>query len=382
MHRPAPVGSSVPHDTADELVDAVCDAVRGVTGDVHQVVAAEVQRRVPLAAPHERDHLVALAVARLAGLDVLELLLDEPSVDEVMVNPDGRVWVDRDGALHDAGRLAPEAVEVVIERVLAPTGRRLDRTTPVVDVRLPGGARLCAAVEPVAVGGPCLAIRRHRRATMPLDAFAPPPVARLLAALVVGRCNLLVSGATSSGKTSLVGSLMHHHAAGDRLVVCEDTAELPLDGLHAVRLEARPATADGLPAVELAALVRAALRLRPDRLVVGEFRGTEVLAAVEAMNTGHDGSLSTCHANGPLDALRRVETLLMQAAPAWPLAAIRRQVSRSIDVVVHVARAPDGARRVVHVTEVVEGDGEPAGRPLADGAHVVARPIRLRSVGA
>jgi pilus assembly protein CpaF len=363
-------------ELAAELITEVCAAVAGVAGDARELVAAEVTRRAPLADDAARSRLVALAVARLTGLDVLEQHLLDPEVDEVMVNPDGTVWVDRGGALHGAGRLTPDTLEVVVERVLAPTGRRLDRTTPIVDVRLPGGSRLCAAVEPVAVGGGCVAIRRHRATTFPVAEFVDrPAVADLLSVLVAGRCNILVSGATSSGKTSLVAALLHHGAGHDRLVVCEDTAELPLDGLHTVRLEARPATADGLPGIELAALVRAALRLRPDRLVVGEFRGTEVLAAVEAMNTGHDGSLSTCHANGALDALRRVETLLMQAAPTWPLAAIRRQVTRSIDAVVHIARGADGARRVTEVVEVVEGDGEPDGRDLlgAGGRMPVTR---------
>ena len=203
----------------------------------------------------------------------------------------------------------------------------------------------------------------------------------LLAGVVDARCNVLVSGATSSGKTSLVAALLSQAAPGDRLIVCEDTTELPLGDRHAVRLEARPGGADGLTAIDLAALVRTALRLRPDRLVVGEFRGTEVLAAVQAMNTGHDGSLSTCHANSAIDALRRVETLLLQAAPTWPLTAIRRQVTRSIDVVVHVERRRDGSRRVAEVVEVVEGDGEPVGRVIATADRVVAHLPRARGSG-
>ncbi len=365
--------------TTEQLVDDVCRAVAGVTGEVGAVVTREVARRVPLADDDERATIATLAIARLTGLDVLERHLDDPLVDEVMVNPDGSVWIDRDGSLRRVGGLVGDALEVVIERVLAPTGRRVDRSHPVVDVRLAGGARLCAVVQPVAVGGACLAIRRHRTQPHALESFATPAVSAALVDIVAGRCNVLVSGATSSGKTSLVAALLHRAARDDRLVVCEDTTELPLDGLHTVRLEARPATADGLAGVDLAALVRAALRLRPDRLVVGEFRGPEVMAAVEAMNTGHDGSLSTCHANGPLDALRRVETLLMQAAPAWPLAAIRRQVSRSIDVVVHVGRRRDGTRTVEHVIEVVEGDDEPAGRPLVTDGHVVDAVARVRS---
>jgi pilus assembly protein CpaF len=223
-------------------------------------------------------------------------------------------------------------------------------------------------VDPVAIDGTSVAIRQHRPRPFALEAFNSDPHAlALLDEVVTARCNVLVSGATSSGKTTFVGALLERADPTDRLVVCEDTAELALSGRHAVRLEARAASADGLAAVDLAALVRAALRLRPDRLVVGEFRGVEVLAAIEAMNTGHDGSLSTCHANSAVDALRRVETLLMQAAPAWPLAAIRRQVSRSIDVVIHLERDAGGRRAVAEIVEVEEGDGEPTVRSLATG---------------
>jgi pilus assembly protein CpaF len=369
----------------DAVVADICHDASGMRGDVRDVVGALVDRRAPLAGPAERCRMIELAVARLAGLDVLEHHLHDPDVDEVMVNAGGDVWIDRGGRLVPAGRLPAGAVEVVVERVLAPTGRRVDRTSPIVDVRLPDGSRLCAVVDPVAVGGTALAIRRHRRRTLPITAFTrSADIAALLRQVVAARCNVLVSGATSSGKTSLVGALLAH-ATGDRLVVCEDTAELALDGHHAVRLEARPATADGPVAVDLARLVRTALRLRPDRLVVGEFRGVEVLAAVEAMNTGHDGSLSTCHANGALDALARMETLLMQAAPTWPLPANRRQVTRSLDVVVHVERQHDGSRRVAEVAEVVDVldcDGEPAIAILADGRGVVRSLSRCRGAGA
>jgi pilus assembly protein CpaF len=220
----------------------------------------------------------------------------------------------------------------------------------------------------VAVDGTSVSIRRHRPRRYALTDFVDDcQPGDLLDELVARRCNLLVSGATSSGKTSLLGALLELAGSAERVVVCEDTTELATYGLHCIRLEARRATADGLPAVDMASLVRAALRLRPDRLVVGEFRGAEVLAAVEAMNTGHDGSIATCHANSAVDALRRVETLLMQAAPSWPLVAIRRQVTRSIDAVIHVARQPRGRRRIVEVAEVVESGDEPEVRPLFGG---------------
>ena len=357
---------AVDGDEMAALVAAVCERAAGVRGDVRDVVASQVDRVAPLVSRAVREALIARSVARLDGLDVLELHLRDPEVDEVMVNAGREVWVERGGRMRLAGHLPPGAIDVVLERVLAPTGRRIDRTHPIVDLRLASGARLCAVIDPVAIDGTAVAIRQHRPRPFALEAFTVDRgTVALLDEVVAARCNLLVSGATSSGKTTFVASLLQRADPADRLVLCEDTAELTLGGRHAVRLEARAASADGLEAVDLAALVRAALRLRPDRLVVGEFRGTEVLAAVEAMNTGHDGSLSTCHANSAVDALRRVETLLMQAAPTWPLAAIRRQVSRSIDVVIHLERDATGRRAIAELVEVDEGDGEPSVRTLA-----------------
>ncbi|HWL45051.1 MAG TPA: ATPase, T2SS/T4P/T4SS family [Ilumatobacter sp.] len=369
-------------DPLEALVDAACQAAAGEPGDVRAVAAAQVDRLAPLLASTDRDRAIERVVARLAGLDVLDEYLRDPDVDEVMVNAGRHVWVDRCGVLTHVADLPPGAVDVVLERVLAPLGKRLDRTRPIVDARLPDGARVCAVVAPVAVDGSTMSIRQHRPHYLPLDAFAAAPVARLLRQLVAGRANIVVSGATSAGKTTLLAALAACAPAGDRLVVLEDTTELSLPGRHAVRLEALRPIADTVQPVELADLVRTALRLRPDRLVVGEFRGAEVLAVVQALNTGHDGSLSTCHANSAVDALRRTETLVMQAAPSWPLAAIRRQVTRSLDIVVHVARRPSGERQVVEVAEVVESGDEPAVVQLADGGQVVAEPTRLRAFAA
>lgn len=363
----------------DRLLDDVCARARGIPGDVVTVVTDVVDRLVPLSPPGERAAIIDRAVARLDGLDALDRLVSDTDVDEVMVNRGREVWVDRQGTLTRLDDLHPDTIDVVLERVLAPLGKRLDRTNPIVDARLPDGARLCAVVEPVALDGTTMAIRRHRRRRIAIDEFASPDVVGVLHDLVGRRCNVLVTGATSSGKTTLLAALTDAVPFGERLVVIEDTSELMVDDRHhVVRLEARPAGVDGVDPVGLAQLVRTALRLRPDRLVVGEFRGPEVLAVVEALNTGHDGSLSTCHANGAVDGLRRVETLVMQAAPSWPLAAIRRQVSRSIDVVVHLVRAPSGRRYVREVVEVVEGDGEPRGRPLVESGRRSADLMRSR----
>lgn len=361
-----------------DVVDAVCAAALSRPGDVRTVVADLVDALAPLAGPSEREHLVRRAVARLDGLDVLDGLFEDDEVDEVMVNRGREVWVDRAGRLDRVGELEPGVVDTVLERVLAPLGRRADRRRPVVDARLPDGARLCAVVAPVAVDGTTLSIRRHRSRALSLSAFAGDETVALLHEIVGSRANVLVTGATSTGKTTLLAALVAALPASERLVVMEDTTELDLHDRHVVRLETRPATADGVAPVDAAQLVRASLRLRPDRLIVGEFRGPEAVAIVEALNTGHDGSLSTCHANGPVDGLRRLETLVMQAVPTWPLAAIRRQVSRSIDVVVHLRRDADGRRRVAEVAEVVEGDGEPVVAPLASGDRVTGSLTRGR----
>lgn len=363
----------------DLLVDEVCRRSTDVRGDVAAVVESQVDAVAPLASASERSTIVSRSVARLDGLGVLDEYLRDDTVDEIMVNRGSEVVVERHGRLEQVAELPPGAVDVILERVLAAHGRRLDRTNPIVDARLRDGSRLCAVVAPVAVDGTTVSIRRHRRHAHPLERFTTDEVAGLVRGIVASRANVLVSGATSSGKTTLLAALCRETDDADRLVVIEDTAELDLDDRHSVRLEARHAAADGPASIDPNDLVRTALRLRPDRLVVGEFRGIEVLAAVQALNTGHDGSLSTCHANGPIDGLRRMETLVLQAAPSWPLAAIRRNVTRSLDVVVHVQRRPDGRRLISEVVEVVESSDEPTGRTLARGGAVLGEFTRGRT---
>jgi pilus assembly protein CpaF len=363
----------------ERLVEALCRAAEGDDGDADTVVRTHVRRVAPLASAAETECLVRAAVARLDGLGALDALIHDGLVDEVLVNAGGDIWVESDGALRPAGRIATADLAVVIERILAPLGRRLDRTNPVVDARLPDGSRVCAVVPPVALDGICLSVRRFRERTLAVTAFCDTGVATLLDDLLAGRANVIVSGATSSGKTSLVSTMLGRTISGERIVIIEDTAELLPASVHLVRLEARPATPDGPPAVTLEQLVRTALRLRPDRLVVGEVRGPEVLGLVQALNTGHDGSWSTCHANSALDALHRLETLIIQAAPAWPLRAVRQQLTRSVDAVVHVARTGSAARRVVEVAEVIEDPDRLQLRPLVDATGVVGRITRSRA---
>jgi pilus assembly protein CpaF len=312
----------------------------------------------------------------LNPLGPLAPLLADDAVTEVVVNGAGDVWVERRGRLRRAGLvLDVDERLALLERLVAPLGRRLDRLSPLVDARLPDGCRLAAVIPPVSVDGPCLAVRRRASATPPLEAFAPPDVVELLVDAVRRRCNVVVSGATSSGKTTLLDALAAWCDPSERVVTLEDVAELRVPLPHVVRLECRPATVDGLGAVDLRALVRAALRLRPDRLVVGEVRGAEAFDMLQALSTGHDGSLTTCHANSALDALGRLEVLALLSDADLPHRAVREQVHAAVDVVVHVARRPDGARAVVEVVEPV-----PPPVP-AEGRRVVALAVAGGVVG-
>ena len=359
----------------EEVLAGICARAASCAGDVAAIVEFEVRQAFPLHSCDDQQRLGQQAVARLVGLGDLDVLLRDPSVDEVLVNAGCEIWVDRGGTVTSAGHLHGQRVEHLLERILAPIGRRIDRTAPIVDARLADGSRVCAVLPPVAVDGAVLSIRRFPADIRTIDEFTGPDGQVLLHEILAARCNVLVSGATSSGKTSLLSALLSDTAAGERVLVIEDTCELAFGRGGAVRFEAWPALADGPPPVTLADLVRAALRLRPDRIVVGEVRGDEVLALVQAMNTGHDGSMSTCHANSPVDALYRLETLVLQAAPTWPLAAVRQQLQRSIDIVVHVERNARTRRRsIAEISEVVEAPasgaaGPPAVRVLATTSH-------------
>jgi pilus assembly protein CpaF len=340
-------------------------------------LAALARTTCPLLGDEGVDAAVARALDRVAGLGPLEPLLGDPEVTEVMVNGGGTVWVERAGRLERcAGTIDEPAVLHLIERILAPLGRRVDRSSPLVDGRLPDGSRVHAVIPPVAVDGPCLTIRRFGVAAVPLHRFGPPEVVGMLARAVAERRNILISGGTGAGKTTLLNALAGVIPADERIVTIEDTAELRLTGPHVVRLEARPANGEGVGELRIGDLVRNALRMRPDRLIVGEVRGGEALDMVLAMNTGHDGSLSTCHANSPDDALRRMETMALMAPVELPLAAVREQVRSSLDLVVQVSRGPGGAR-TVHSVDEVESDASDRGFEWSSnpGGPVRGRPV-------
>jgi pilus assembly protein CpaF len=354
-----------------------------VVADPDDDVGAAARRHAlglaPLLHGTELEQLVARVVDRAVGLGPLQPLLADPTVSEVMVNAGRDVWVERHGEVVRAGlELEPATVSHLIERVVAPLGRRIDRSSPIVDGRLTDGTRVHAVVPPVAIDGPCLTLRRFTHHALPLTAFASAAVAGLLRWAIDARMNVVVSGPTSAGKTTLLNALAAQIGPGERLITIEDAAELRLEGDHVVRLEARPPTQDGVGAITIRDLVRAALRMRPDRLVIGEVRGPEALDMVMALSTGHDGSLSTCHANSALDALRRLEVMVLQGGGELPLAAVRDVVQAAIDLVVHVSRGAGGQRRVVEVVEVLVPDTGSGSRVrrLASGDVVVAQPTR------
>jgi pilus assembly protein CpaF len=291
------------------------------------------------------------------ALGPLEPVLADASVTEVLLNGPGRAWMERAGRLEPLGvDLDEDGLRTLVERVIAPLGLRLDRGSPILDARLPDGSRLHAVTAPVALDGTCVTIRRFPAQAYRLADFAAgPDLERLLRWAVAAGWNLLVAGGTGAGKTSLINTLSGLVAPGERIVTVEETAELRLAGGHVVRLEARPPNAEGAGAVPVRTLVRAALRLRPDRLIVGEVRGPEAFDLVQALNTGHDGSFSTIHANSCRDALARLESLVLLARTGLPLSAARAQVSACVDAVVHVARCPGGGRHIEAVAEVQGG---------------------------
>ena len=334
-------------------------------------IASLVEREAGVLDPGTRAALAARVAERAVGLGPLEPLLRDPAVDELMVCGTGPVWVERGGRLEaTASRFQSEAeLRHAIERILAPLGRRADEAEPLADARLPDGSRVHVVLPPLAPDGPVLTIRRFRpRGFAPADLVAAgtlaAPLLDFLGRAVRARCTLLICGGTGSGKTTTLGALAAFVDPGERVVTIEDAAELRLSLPHVVRLEARPPNLEGRGEVTIRRLVRNALRMRPDRLVVGEVRGPEALDLLLAMGTGHAGSLCTLHAGSAAEALRRLESLALMAGVGLPLAAIREQVADAIDLVVRQDRGADGVRRVVEVAEVVRVAGGPGVREL------------------
>jgi pilus assembly protein CpaF len=333
-------------------------------GELATAIVELVETDAAVLSARLRRALAELILRDTVGLGPIEELLADPAVEEVMVNGPGAVYVERGGRIEPtAVRFDSEqALRDTIERILAPVGRRVDELSPMADARLADGSRVNVVIPPLAVDGPAVSVRRFAAARPgPAELLAggtlTPELHDLLAQAVAARRSVLVSGGTGSGKTTLLNALSAWIDPAERVVTIEDAAELRLRQPHVVRLESRPASIEGRGAVTIRDLLRNALRMRPDRIVIGEVRGVEALDLLTALNTGHEGALSTVHANSAEDALRRLETLALMAGVGLPHEAIREQVARGIDLVVHMARGEAGSRLVLSAAEVLPTAG-------------------------
>lgn len=313
----------------------------------------------------ERDKIITRVIDEVLGYGPISPLLNDEDVSEVMVNGPSQVYVERKGKIEMVPVVFRDDDHVlnVIEKIISPLGRRVDESMPMVDARLPDGSRVNAIIPPLALNGPTITIRKFAADLLGIDDLVrfgslSPAMARFLEAAVKGRMNIVVSGGTGAGKTSTLNVLSSFIPTGERIITIEDAAELKLDQEHVVSLETRPPNIEGRGAIAIRDLVRNSLRMRPDRIVVGEVRGGEALDMLQAMNTGHDGSLTTGHSNSPRDMISRMETMVLMAGMDLPIRAIREQISSALDLIVHQSRLKDGSRKITHITEVLGMEGE------------------------
>ena len=350
------------------IIDAIEDSGRNMLEGARPVLAqfvtdkvADYIARMRLAiSRYEMERLAEELVDELTGFGPLEVLLRDASITEILVNGPSKVFVERDGVLHhtDLRFIDSHHVERVMQRILAPFGRRLDESSPMVDARMPDGSRVNAIIPPIALDGPCLSIRKFRKDMLKsTDLMAMQTIDlsifEFFQNAVGKRCNILISGGTGTGKTTLLNILSQLINPHERLVTIEDVAELQLGHPHVVRLETRPPNAEGHGEVKSSDLIRNALRMRPDRIILGEIRGVEVVDVLTAMNTGHDGSMSTVHANNAQDALLRLETLVGLTGRTIAEKTLRQMICAALDVVIQLTRMPDGRRCVAEVVEVI-----------------------------
>ncbi|MEK6256188.1 MAG: CpaF family protein [Chloroflexota bacterium] len=313
----------------------------------------------------DRAALLQWATSDILGYGPLEPLLNDASITEIMVNGHDKVYVERSGRIEETNVKFENDAHVVriIDRIVSPLGRRVDEASPMVDARLPSGYRVNATIPPLSLDGPILTIRKFAQTPFTANDLAAngtisPQLIAFMSACVEARVNIIISGGTGSGKTTLLNVASAFIPANERVITIEDVSELQMKQEHVVRLEKRPPNVEGRGEISIRQLVINALRMRPDRIIVGEARGGEALDMLQAMNTGHDGSMTTIHSNSPRDTLRRIETMVLMAGFELPLKAIREQVASAVDLIIHVDRMRDGTRRVVKVTEVqgMEGD--------------------------
>jgi pilus assembly protein CpaF len=352
-----------------KLEERALDMATAGDGQLRTAVIAELERLIaetdtPLT-QEERERLATEISEDILGYGPIQRLLEDRSITEVMVNSTDPVYVEREGRIMrtSARFSSDEHLRQVIDRIVSAVGRRIDESSPMVDARLSDGSRVNAVIPPLAVDGPALTIRKFAADPYGVEDLIEfgtmtRSMAQLLDACVKGKLNLLISGGTGSGKTTLLNVMSSFVPADERIVTIEDAVELQLHQDHVVRLESRPANIEGRGLVTIRDLVRNSLRMRPDRIIVGEVRGAEALDMLQAMNTGHEGSMSTLHANSPRDALSRLETMVLMAGLDIPIAAIREYVSSALSVIVQLSRMTDGSRRITQVAEVVGMEGE------------------------
>jgi pilus assembly protein CpaF len=346
------------------LIDSLDESMlrREIKRIIERILSEE-KAAVPLNA-QEREMLVKEVQDEVLGLGPIEPFMYDPTVTDILVNTYKQIYVERYGKLHlTPVRFKDDAhLKRIIDKIVSGVGRRIDETVPMVDARLPDGSRVNAIIPPLAIDGPMLSIRRF--ATDPLEMSdlltlktLTPEIAELLRGMVRAKLNIVISGGTGSGKTTLLNVLSRFIPSNERIVTIEDSAELQLKQEHVVRLETRPANIEGKGEITPRDLVRNSLRMRPDRIIIGEVRSGEVLDMLQAMNTGHDGSLTTIHANSPRDALLRLETLIAMAGMSIPNEAVRKYVSSAINIVIQCARLVDGSRKIVNVQEIIGMEG-------------------------
>ena len=366
------VKKTVHHRLIEEMSpqeQMILTAVHQDAAQVEQVIGSYVEKVmedatfvVPVT---ERVRIVSDLKDEMLGLGPIEILLKDPSVTEVMVNGPKKIFVERNGRLQltDVQFHDDSHVMNIIERILSPIGRHIDEAVPLVDARLEDGSRVNIIIPPLSLIGPCITIRKFANRALSVEDLISfgtldRKMADFIKACIQARINILVSGGTGSGKTTTLNVLSSFIPENERIVTIEDAAELRLQQEHVVTLESRPANIEGSGEITIRDLVKNALRMRPDRIIVGEVRGGEALDMLQAMNTGHDGSLTTAHANSPRDALSRLETMVLMAGFEMPIKAIREQISSAIELVLQQSRLKDGSRKITHITEIQHMEGE------------------------
>ena len=356
----------------DEMPEALQRAINQSTGDQKEVrrmvenICAEEVRNNPFAVPlGDRERLVDELISEIMGLGPIEPFLQDSSVSEVMVNGPDSIYIERSGHLIKTETRFRNAEHLmhIIDRIVSAVGRRVDESSPMVDARLLDGSRVNVIIPPLSLIGPCLTIRKFSRDVITVDKMIEfgsldERMAQFLEACVRGRLNIVVSGGTGSGKTTLLNVLSSYVPESERIVTLEDSAELQLHQDNLVTLETRPANIEGEGEISMRDLVRNALRMRPDRIIVGEVRTGEALDMLQAMNTGHDGSMTTAHANSARDLLSRLETMVLMSGMELPLRAIRSQIASAVDIVVQIARMRDGSRKIINISEITGMEGD------------------------